>query len=246
MYTETGSQLKIKLVEFTGPKIVDVVKQKVEGSNEEHCEQECMVCNGEKRGKCRKRSAVYNIVCRTCAANGIKSVYIGETGNSCYERQKQHWQDYLSNNPETRSKSVLRKHVDAVHDGCQEGVEFEMRVTHIFKNDPTGRQVMEGVGLRELVADHILNSRDEFHQPGELIPVLEGARRNNIRSNSIINNNNNSDNSNNSDNIDNSDNSQVVSQTNGSRRKVTTAVAVAGSTGGVTTRARARRENLVV
>ena len=114
---------------------------------------------------------------------------------------------------------------------------------------------MEGVGLRELVADHILNSRDEFHQPGELIPVLEGARRNNRRSNNIVNNNNNSnnsnnnnnsDNSNNSDNIDNSDNSQVVSQTNGSRRKVTTAVAVAGSTGGVTTRARARRENLVV
>ena len=138
--------------------------------------------------------------------------------------------------------SVFRKHADAVHDGCQEGVEFEMRVTHIFKNDPTGRQVMEGVGLRELVADHILNSRDEFHQPGELIPVLEGARRNNRRSNNIVNNNN----SNNSDNIDNSDNSQVVSQTNGNLRKVTTAVVVAGSTGGVTTRARARRENLVV
>ena len=177
---ESG-QLNIKLVEFTGPKISEIVKQRVGGGSQERCGQDCLVCNGETGGRCRKRSAVYNIWCRTCAAEGVKSVYVGETGNCSYERSLGHLQEYRSNNPETREKSVLRKHVNEVHGGNEDGVEFEMKVTHVFKNDPTGRQVMEGIGIRELVGkvDHILNSMYEFHQPGELIPVLEGARRSN-------------------------------------------------------------------
>ena len=54
-----------------------------------------------------------------------------------------------------------------------------MKIKHVFKNDPLGRQVMEGVQIRELKVDHILNSKDEFHQPGEVIPVLGGVRRSN-------------------------------------------------------------------
>ena len=112
----------------------------------------------------------------------MESVYIGETGNCGYERGKSHLQDYKSENPETRAKSVLRKHVEAVHGGNEEGIEFEMMVTDRFKNDPTGRQIMEGVKMRELVADNIMNSKDEFNQPGEIVPTLEGAginKRNN-------------------------------------------------------------------
>ena len=45
-------------------------------------------------------------------------------------------QEYLSTNVETRGKSVLRKHVEAVHNGNEEGVEFEMKATDTFKNDP--------------------------------------------------------------------------------------------------------------
>ena len=58
----------------------------------------------------------------------MKSVYIGETGNCGYERGKSHLQDYKSENPETRAKSVLRKHVEAVHGGNEEGVEFDRQV----------------------------------------------------------------------------------------------------------------------
>ena len=125
-----------------------------------------------------------------------------------------------------------------------------MKVIKIFKNDPTGRQVMEGIAIRELEADHILNSKDEFHQPGELIPVLEGARRSNRRQNNNNNyNNSHNDNSSNSQN-DNSSNSQNDNSNNSqgvrtrSQRKKVTAVPTGG--GGVTTRARARRENIVV
>ena len=60
-----GGQSRVKLVEFSGPKIVDVVKQKVKGS-QERCGQDCLGCNGEKGTKCRKRGVVYQIWCRTC------------------------------------------------------------------------------------------------------------------------------------------------------------------------------------
>ena len=112
-----------------------------------------------------------------------------------------------------------------------------MKVTDVFKNDPLGRQVMEGVKIREMKADHILNSKDEFHQPGEIIPVLEGARRNNRNDNNRNNNNSPRDNS------QDSNNSQGV-KTRSQTKKVTTAVAV--TTGGVRTRARARRENSII
>ena len=72
-------------------------------------------------------------------------------------------------------KSVLRKHVDSVHDGMSAGVEFEMKVTDIFKDDPLGRQCMEGVRIRETQCDHCLNSKEEFRQPGELVAELPGA-----------------------------------------------------------------------
>ena len=85
-----------------------------------------------------------------------------------------------------RMRKGERKHIEEVHGGVEEGVEFDMKITHRFKNDPTGRQVMEGVAMRELVADHILNSKDEFCQPGEIIPVIPGRE---WRGNNGANNN---------------------------------------------------------
>ena len=51
-----GGNLKIKLVEFTGPKIIDIVKQKVGGGRDDRCGQEdCFVCSGENAKNCRKK-----------------------------------------------------------------------------------------------------------------------------------------------------------------------------------------------
>ena len=212
---------------------------------DERCGQDCLVCNGEKGGNCRKRSIVYKIWCRTCAADGVSSVYVGESGNCSYERGLQHWQEFQSTNEETRAKSVLRKHVEAVHGGNEEGVEFEMKVTDVFKNDPQGRQIMEGVKMREMEnkVDNIMNSKDEFQQPGEIIPTLEGAgRRNNSSQKSYNNNNNNNNRVEESARVEGDrrrrDNNKKV--TNGDSRNER------GTTPGVTTRARTRRQNNVV
>ena len=150
---------------------------------------------------------------------------------------------------ETRAKSVLRKHVEAVHGGNEEGIEFVMKPTDVFKNDPQGRQIMEGVKMREMEVDNVMNSRDEFHQPGEIIPVLEGAgRRNGNNSHNHLNNNSQAYNSYNSNRSSQEkenpgDNSQGARENKVTRSTRSDRVK---SGGGVTTRARARRENLVV
>ena len=66
--------------------------------------------------------------------------------------------------------------MDEVHEGKNTDIEFGMKVLEVFKNDPLARQVMEGVKLREIKADNILNSKEEFHQPGEIIPEWLGRK----------------------------------------------------------------------
>ena len=120
-----------------------------------------------------------------------------------------------------------------------------MRPTDVFKNDPQGRQIMEGVKMREMQVDNIMNSKDEFHQPGEIIPVLEGAGRRQVNnSHNRLNNNNQVDNSNRS-----SGESGEENPGENLRKKKVTRSGRSDSDrrgGGVTTRARARRENIVV
>ena len=160
---------------------------------------------------------------------------------------------------ETRNKSVLRRHVESVHNGNEEGVEFEMVVTDIFKNDPMGRQIMEGIKMREMKVDNIMNSKDEFHQPGEIIPTLEGVGRrlhnshNSQNNNSQNNNSQKNNNSRNSPSDDNEESNVIIDNSQGGRGKKKKKVTIGGSStsseqssGGVTTRARARRENLIV
>ena len=76
----------------------------------------------------------------------------------------------------------MGKHVDEVHEGEKRDIHFGMKVLEIFKNDPLARQVMEGVKLKEIRADHILNSKDEFHQPGEIIPEWQGKKKKSSKS----------------------------------------------------------------
>ena len=152
-----------------------------------------------------------------------------------------------------RNKSVLRRHVDEVHEGKEQGIEFDMKVTEVFKKDPLGRQVMEGVKIRENKADHIMNSKEEFHQPGEIVPVLQGAHRKMNKNNGYSGNSGNTGNSGNSANYNNNNNNSNDTRDGGERERSTTdggCVAgekvTTGRGGGVLTRAKARRQNIVV
>ena len=168
-----GSSLTIKFVEYSGSKIIELLRQ----GGQDRCDQECLVCGGEKGGRCRSRGCVYQMWCRTCAANGVKSIYTGESGNCAHERANDHVKAFQSTNPDVRSKSVMWRHINEVHDGDKEGIEFDMTVTDIFKDDPLGRQCMEGVRIRETACDYVLNSKEEFRQPGELVAELPARKQ---------------------------------------------------------------------
>ena len=71
----------------------------------------------------------------------------------------------------------MLKHVNSVHGGNKDGIEFEMKITDVFKDDPLGRQCMEGIKIRETICDHSLNSKEEFRQPGELVAELPSRRQ---------------------------------------------------------------------
>ena len=75
---------------------------------------------------------------------------------------------YKSKNENVAKKSAMRKHAEDIHDNSND-LEFEMEVMETFRYDALGRQVCEGVMLREEVAEHIMNSKEEFRQPGEII-----------------------------------------------------------------------------
>ena len=84
-------------------------------------------------------------------------MYDGETGSNAYDRGNQH-QDGLRNESE---ENPLWKHCQLIHDG--EKQSFKMEVVGCFKSC-LERQVNEAVRIASSEADHVLNSRSEFHQ----------------------------------------------------------------------------------
>ena len=67
---EKVSKVKIKIVERTGSKIVDLLHKSDAWSGEDCLREDCWICasageNGAK-GKCKRRSVLYETYCETC------------------------------------------------------------------------------------------------------------------------------------------------------------------------------------
>ena len=67
--------------------------------------------------------------------------------------------------------SVLRKHELKKHGG--QHVEFEMKVLSSFQHDPLARQCAEAVWINKIEPDKRINSKTEYHQPGDIEAVFE-------------------------------------------------------------------------
>ena len=117
----------------------------------------CLCCRSGHPGRCEQNSAGYRISCEACLLAGCTALYDGETGSNAYDRGNQH-QDGLRNESE---ENPLWKHCQLIHDG--EKQSFKMEVVGCFKSC-LERQVNEAVRIASSEADHVLNSRSEFHQ----------------------------------------------------------------------------------
>ena len=153
------NQIRVKVVERAGRKISSILP----GLKEEtDCTREdCVVHSSGGKGNCNREGAVYRGECVTCETDGMKSVYIGETGRSTYVRGKQHV--IAMKNPMNHQSNAFAKHIIEKHNGKKE-TEFKVNVVDTFQK-PLERQVREGIEILRAQADIVMNSRLDHFQP---------------------------------------------------------------------------------
>jgi len=113
----------------------------------------CMVCGGEKKGRCREESITYELRCGECECR-----YVGETSRNAYTRGLEH--KTAVNKKDTNSP--LYQHCVDYHEARQ--VPFKMKVTGTFQGDALKRQLSESVSIQETPPQMLLNRRDECRQ----------------------------------------------------------------------------------
>ena len=160
----------LKVVEQVGKSILSNL-QRADPFKESTCDRDCFSCN-TGGGDCEKESVGYEISCEECGKEGIERKYIGETSKNSYKRGKQHLEKYCSQSKKTREATFMWKHTEDKHDGRLD-VKFGMKVLLNYLEDPLGRQLNEGMRVKnqyELDEFSVLNSGGEWHMA--VIPRL--------------------------------------------------------------------------
>ena len=100
---------------------------------------------------------VYKIECKECLKTGKKSVYIGESHRTLFDRSSEH----EKNLRDQSTSSALYKHWQKDHQNMQDPPQFSHTVLKTFKTS-TERQVYEAVMIENTECDQILNSKSEY------------------------------------------------------------------------------------
>ena len=80
---------RVKVIERSGPKIGDLLNNKTPWMKN-HCGRaECAPCK-TKPGYCKIPSITYRIECQKCEEDGVRSVYIGESCRTYFDRASDH------------------------------------------------------------------------------------------------------------------------------------------------------------
>mgnify|MGYP003324695666 CR=1 FL=1 len=157
----------IKIIEKSGQKFIEVLKQHNKQPNNKQCsDPNCLVAKTKGGGNCKKNDVVYVIKCKEC-----ENKYTGETSRNAHTRSIEHMNDAASNSSEEQEKSVLLRHMNEKHDGKK--VDFEMRVLKAYQHDPLGRQCAEAVWIKNVNPSERINNKNEFHQPGDVEVLYE-------------------------------------------------------------------------
>ena len=152
--------MTVKIVETGGVSLKDhLVKMDLTGC----FYNDCYLCQSGTKGGSHTRSGVhYSGECVLCSEDGKVSRYDGESGRSGYWRTtKFHKVDILKKS----DKNAFAKHLSIFHRdniGDPTAFKFKVESTH---SKCLERQVSEGIAITNSKADHILNSKSEFHQP---------------------------------------------------------------------------------
>ena len=163
---------KVKIVEKPGTKLQDQLTSSDPWGGEKCQRRKCKICDQDEmegKPKCKTRSVVYSNTCLTCKNDGKKVQYIGETGRSGMERQRNHHQDYRGKDGETKSHMLIHE-LDA-HEGKPD-VKWYFKIERRYKSAFL-RQLGECILIRcrQQKEAQIVNRKEEYSR--SVLPQLE-------------------------------------------------------------------------
>ena len=182
---QTG--VKIKIVERTGRKIVDILHKSDPWQGRDCGRPQCILCDTKiKTNKylsqdCTKRCIIYETWCMSCEEKERKQIeeetddekeqrrrmnniqlykYIGESSRSLYERGLEHQRD----RDELKADSHMIKHYFDKH--AEEDLGDMRFGARILKQARTAfnRQIGESVAIQSSKNHHLLNSKSEYNR----------------------------------------------------------------------------------
>ena len=182
---QTG--VKIKIVERTGQKLVDVLHRADPWQGQDCGRPQCLLCETKTkteknmRQDCTKRCIIYETWCMSCEDKEVKRIeeetdderenvrkmegiklykYIGESSRSIYERGLEHLRD----KEEIKADSHMIKHFFDKHSDEQlEDMRFGVRILKQAKTAFT-RQIGESVAIQSNKNHHLLNSKSKYNR----------------------------------------------------------------------------------
>ena len=122
------------------------------------CGRNCNICQ-EKPGSCKTRGVVYEIHCQECKEKGLKSLYIGETHRTMWDRIQEHFSKLESG----ANYSALLKHWRALHQDTLRQPRFTAKKVGAYKTS-TVRQIREAIRIDAADYHHLMNSKSEWGQ----------------------------------------------------------------------------------
>ena len=127
----------------------------------------CHTCKSTsgKGISCRKEGITYSVTCKLCEAASKKTLYIGESSRSMYERMTEHMYLFRTKKEgdptKLQSNSVFWGHSKDCHEGKMKISDWKISIdaSHV---SPLNRQVTEAVRISRAAPDILLNSKNEF------------------------------------------------------------------------------------
>ena len=146
------TNIKIKVVERAGRTLKSLL-QKSNPFKSDTCKnkEECMLCNNNGKGQCRRDNVTYEVQCNEC-----KQPYIGETARNAYSRGLEHNKALIKSD----KNSVLHRHATETHEGRNPG--YTMSVTGHHDSALT-RQLTEAVKINNHSGPMINNKQEWLH-----------------------------------------------------------------------------------
>ena len=149
------SSIKIKVVEKSGKKIKQILQKNDPLADLICYKPECAVCSTSKKGGCRSSGVTYKVICDS--ENPCKFSYTGQTGKNGYTRGNEHLEDYRKKD----ACSVMWKHCQNSHVGKKQ--KFSMEVVDRCRGDPTKRQILEAIRIKNSDVASSMNDRNEWN-----------------------------------------------------------------------------------